>query len=138
MSEHTVQIARANDFRDVQVEKEFPYLNESGFVRGVTSMDQCHILINETWMKLKLPMNEPVRDYLTCMLERFMTRTGLLEQLSAFEYVPFLIGEKNIDDACVQDIADMSLQYVALFPESSDYRHQMRSVDCVAIMGETL
>lgn len=52
--------------------------------------------------------------------------------------MPFLIGNKNIDDACVQDIADMSLQYVTLFPDCSDYRHEMRSVDYVAIMGETL
>lgn len=138
MSEHTVQIARADDFRDVRAEKEFPFLNRNGFVRGVSPMDQWLLLVNETWAKLRYPMNEPVRDYITCMLERFMTRVNLLEQLTTFEYVPFLIGEKRIDDACIQDVADMSLQYVALFPECSDYRHEMRSVDYVAVMGETL
>lgn len=79
MSEHTVQIAHADDFRDVRVEKKFPYLNETGFVRGVTPMDQWLLLVNETWAKLRYPMNEPVRDYITCMLERFMTRVDLLE-----------------------------------------------------------
>ncbi len=136
MSEHKVQIALANDFRDVVAEEQFHELNSLGFVRGATSMDQWHLLVSETCKHLRIPINSHIQDYVTCMLDRFTSRTNLLDELAGFEFIPFLIGEKRVDTACIQDIADMSLQYVALFPERSKYRHQMRSVHYVASMGE--
>ncbi len=136
MSEHKVHIALASDFRDVSAEEQFHQLNSLGFVRGDTSMDQWHLLVSETCKHLHIPISDHIRDYITCMLDRFTSRTNLLDELAAFEFIPFLIGKKRVDTACIQDIADMSLQYVALFPERSKYRHQMRSVHYVASMGE--
>lgn len=136
MSEHKIRIALASDFRDVTAEEQFHELNSLGFVRGDTSMDQWYLLVTETCRHLHMPISDHVRDYITCMLDRFTSRTNLLDELAGFEFIPFLIGERPVDTACIQDIADMSLQYVAFFPERSKYRHQMRSVHYVASMGE--
>lgn len=138
MSEHTVHIARVSDFRDVAAEEQFQELNSLGFVRGATPMDQWHLLVSEKCSHIQIPISDHIRDYVTCMLVRFTSRTNLLDELAGFEFVPFLIGAKRVDADCIQDIADISLQYVALFPEQSKYRHQMRSVHYVAEMGEML
>lgn len=69
----------------------------------------------DAWQKSGLPISEMVRDYLTTMLHRFMTRADLLEQLSVFDFVSYLLGVRKVDSVCVQDVADMSLQYVAFF-----------------------
>ena len=72
------------------------------------------------------------------MLCRFMSRVELLEQLAAFDFFQHLMGVRNIESACAQDIADMSLQYVAFFPERSYNRHEPRSLDYVANLGASL
>jgi hypothetical protein len=136
MSEHKVHIALAHDFNDVAAEQQFRELNSRGFVRGATPINQWYLLVSETCKHLHIPISNHVRDYVTCMLDRFTSRTNLLDELAGFEFIPFLIGEKRVSTACIQDIADMSLQYVALFPEQNTYRHQMRSVHYVASMGE--
>lgn len=123
---------------DVRLESKFPHLRSSGFVRGVTAMDQWFILVGDAWKESRLPMNELMRDYLTTMLDRFTRRADLIEQLSVFDFVPYLLGLRRIDSVCVQDVADMSLQYVAFFPGRSGYRHEPRSLEYTASIGETL
>jgi len=123
---------------DVRIESKFPHLRSNGFVRGVTAMDQWFILVGDAWKESRLPMNELMRDYLTTMLDRFTRRADLIEQLSVFDFVPHLLGLRRIDSVCIQDVADMSLQYVAFFPGRSGYRHEPRSLEYTASIGETL
>lgn len=138
MQDLKVTIASASDDRDVATECKYRQLRELGFVRGVTAMDQWFILVGDAWQRTNLPMNTTVRDYLTCMLERFTRRADLMQQLSVFDFVPYLLGMRKVDSLCVQDVADMSLQYVAFFPGRSSYRHEMRSLEYSASIGVTL
>ncbi len=117
-----------SDDDDVTNEKQFINLNERGFVRGASALDQWYILVNDAWKMTRLPANDLVRDYLVVMLNRFSTRVDLFETLSAFEYCEYVLGVRKIDSPCVQDIADIGLQYVAFFPERSKYRHEPRTL----------
>lgn len=116
----------------------FPNLHKHGFVRGVSELDQWYLLVNESWKSAGLPMNETVRDYLVAMLNRFIGRTQLFEQLSAFGYFEHLFNLQRLDPSLVQDVADMSLQYVAYFPEQSNHRHQPRSIEHSSQIGVEL
>lgn len=138
MKDLTVTIVPAHAERDVEVEDRYTHLRTSGFVRGVTAMDQWFLLVGEAWQRTRLPMNEVIRDYLTTMLDRFTRRAELLEQLALFEFVPYLLGERAFDSVSRQDVADMSLQYVAFFPGRSRYRHEPRSLEMSASIGVTL
>jgi hypothetical protein len=117
---------------------KYSNLGQLGFVRGKTSQEQWYLLVADAWNASTLPMDEIVRDYLAVMLDRFMRRVNLFDQLNAFEYGTYLIGAKVIDETCVQDLADISLQYVAFFPRLSQYRHQPRSLAYSARIGEEL
>lgn len=123
---------------DVHDELQFHHLNEQGFVRGASAIDQWFILVNDAWRHANIPMDAHVRDYLVTMLNRFTTRTELFAELKAFEYSAYLLGKQAIDEPCVQDVADMSLQYVAYFPEQSGYRHEPRTLRYSAEMGISL
>ena len=118
MKDLTVTIVPAYTERDVEVEDRYKHLRTSGFVQGVTAMDQWFLLVDEAWQRTRLPMNELIRDYLTTMLDRFTNRVDLLDQLALFEFVPYLLGERRIDSVSRQDVADMSLQYVAFFRDA--------------------
>lgn len=123
---------------DVAGETQYSSLNKLGFVRGVTAQHQWFLLVNDAVTASSLPRNEMVRDYLAFMLFRFMERAELLSQLDAFSYYEYFFGKKKPGETSVQDIADMSLQFVALFPEQSQNRHQPRSLDYVAGLGVDL
>ncbi len=138
MPDLSVTIVPAHDDRDVRVESQFKHLHTSGFLRGATAIDQWFLLVGDAWRETRLPMNIIMRDYLATMLHRFTTRTDLLEQLSLFQFVPHLLGNRPIDSVSVQDVADMSLQYVAFFPERSGYRHEPRSLEYSARIGVSL
>ncbi len=123
---------------DVQSETVLAQLNTLGFVRASTPQEQFLILMDDAWQKTKLPMNLTLRDYLAVMLNRFLGRCDLLDQLAGFEYSSYLIGRKSIDPATMHDLADISLQYVAFFPGMSQRRHQMRSLEYSTQIGESL
>jgi hypothetical protein len=112
----TVTVVQAQDC-DLREELKYDNLNKRGFVRGVTALDQWHFLVSEAWAKSRLPENTFVRDYLVTMLNRFSTRVDLFNELAAFEFCEYVLGVRKVDDHCIQDIADISLQYVAFFPE---------------------
>jgi hypothetical protein len=133
-----VTIASAKDESDISQEVKYTCLHTKGFVRGVTAMDQWFIIVNDAWNSSGLPMNMVVRDYLTTMLDRFTRRVDLIEQLSIFDFAAYVFGHRKIDTVCLQDIADMSLQYVAFFPGRSNYRHEPRSLEYTASIGVTL
>lgn len=124
--------------QDVEEETRYGTLNTNGFVRGETAGYQWYLLVNEACANANVPIDEMVKDYLATMLYRFMTRTELFDQLAAFDFYQYAFGTAKIDSTCVQDIADISLQYVAFFPERSYNRHQPRSMEYVANIGTDL
>ena len=126
------------DDATLRKELEFKRLNSLGFVRGTTSQEQFFLLVNDAWEKTGLPPNEVLRDYLAVMLNRFANRPDLLDQLAGFEYCSYLIGWKQVDKETVHDLADISLQYVAFFPGMSMRRHEPRSLEYSAKIGESL
>ncbi len=138
MKDLALKIVSVSDPREVQVESRFECLRSNGFVRAETAMDQWFILVNDAWKESHLPMNEVVRDYLTVMLNRFVGRADLLEQLAEFDHIAYLLGSRKIDSVCSQDVADMSLQYVAFFSERSRYRHEPRSLEYSSEIGVSL
>ena len=124
---------------DVKLESTFEKLNGSGLVRATDAVDQWYILIDQGWKNTNIPKNELVLTYLAIMLHRFSTRTALFEQFKSFNYAEFVLNEKKkIDSSCWRDIADMCLQFVALFPKYGSYRHEMRSYEYVAELGVTM
>lgn len=123
---------------DVQSDAALARLNQLGFVRASTPQEQFLILMNDAWHKTKLPMNLTLRDYLAVMLNRFLGRRDLLDQLAGFEYCSYLTGRKSVDPETMHDLADISLQYVAFFPGMSDARYQMRSLEYSTQIGESL
>jgi len=134
----TLNLVIAEDYRGINHEREWETLNKLGLVRGTTSLDQWYLLVNEGWRKTKLPLNDIVRDYLAVMLHRHMKNHALFEQLSAFNYLSYLLGRRKVDEPCVQDVADMCLQCAALFPEFSERRHEMKSYRYVITTGASL
>lgn len=135
---HTPTLARASDERDVALEARYTHLNARGFVRGENELDQWVLLVNEAWKTSRLQENEHVKAYLATMLYRFMKRHDLFDILSGFDFYRHAFGLQKFDDTRVQDVADMSLQYVAFFPERSTYRHEPRSLEHTANMGVSL
>lgn len=135
MDNNMVVVANSED---VKKEASFQTLNEMGFVRAESSEHQWYLLLNEACAKSRVPIDEMVRDYLATMLNRFIGRAELFEQLSAFDFYQYVFGTSKIDQICVQDVADMSLQYVAFFPERSLNRHEPRSLEYVANVGTSL
>lgn len=124
--------------KDVEEEARFQNLNGMGFVRAETAGYQWYLLVNEACEKAKLPIDNSVREYLGAMLTRFMTRPELLTQLADFEFYQRLLGIAKTSPLCIQEVADICLQYVAFFPELSKYRHQPRTVEHIANMGTSL
>lgn len=133
--DRVVTIVTATSQEEIDKELEFRELNAKGFVRGVNAQDQWFILVNDAWAATKFPVNETIKAYLVQMLLRFMGRTNLFEQLSIFDYNQFILGTQEFDPEGVQDIADISLQYVAYFPERSRYRHEPRSLEYSSKIG---
>lgn len=126
------------EMTDVEVETRFGVLNEIGFMRAASAKHQFYLLVTKAYQDLSLPIDETVRGYLVTMLERFIGRAGLLDDLAAFDFYRFVLGSVRVDALCAQDAADISLQYVAFFPERSRYRHEPRSIEFVANMGVSL
>ncbi|MDO8523621.1 MAG: hypothetical protein Q7R74_00150 [bacterium] len=126
--------------KESEVEKEarFETLNGRGFIRGDTPQHQWYLLVTEACEAASITVDEVVRDYLAVMLNRFMGRAEFFEQLAAFDFYQHALGIAKIDSPCVQDVADISLQYVAFFPERSQARHQPRSLEYVANVGTSL
>lgn len=126
--------------RGESIQEETPYetLNRSGFVRAESAQHQWYLLVTEAYRASKIPFDETMRDYLATMLYRFTNRAELFGQFAAFDYYQFLLGIMRVDSALAQDIADISLQYVAFFPERSHNRHEPRSLEHVANMGESM
>ncbi len=123
---------------DIKEETKFQTLNQMGFVRAETAEYQWYLLVGEACTVSKLTVDETVRDYLATMLCRFTTRPELMEQLAAFDFYQHCLGITNIDSVCIHDIADICLQYVALFPERSEHRHEPRSLEYVSNIGTHL
>jgi len=136
--ERTVTLVTATDERDINRENQYRQLNAQGFVRGDTALDQWHLLVAEAWRTSMIPENELVHDYLVVMLHRFMSRANLFELLSVFDYCLHVLGTRKLDAPCVQEVADMSLQYVAFFPERSAHRHEPRSLEYSSEIGVSL
>lgn len=133
-----VNIVPANSFSDVNTENKFSRLNQKGFVRTVTSTEQWILLVNDAWTVTGLPTNELMRDYLSLMLERYMLRSDLYQTLSTFNYIQHLLEGDKIDPDCMQEVADISLQYVSFVPGRSSYRNQPRSLKYSYELGESL
>lgn len=119
-------------------ELEFERLNALGFVRGSTSQEQFFLLMNSAWEKTGLPMNQTQRDYLAVMINRFVGRHDLFDQLDGFEFCSYLLGLAEVDERMLHDLADISLLSVAFFPDMSKRRHHMRSLTYSAQLGESL
>ncbi|MCF7815559.1 MAG: hypothetical protein K9M10_02245 [Candidatus Pacebacteria bacterium] len=133
-----VTIALPGDPRYSPTEKEFGTLNSIRFVRASTDKEQWWLLINDGWAETMFPMNEYVRDYIVMMLWRWTSKPYLLEHLSAFNYLEYILGGRSVDAPCINDVADICLQCAAFFPERSNYRHEMKKYHYVVNMGMTL
>ena len=136
--EANVQVVLAGGEADIAEEAQFAYLNTLGFVRTITAQEQWYVLVNDAYHAAKLPINEPGRDYLGFMLHRYMKRIDFYEKLTAFDYAQYLLGAFEVDAACRQEVADLSLQYVVFFPERSVHRHEPRSLAYSADLGVSL
>lgn len=123
---------------DVKADAKYSALNKLGFVRAESAAYQWYLLVSEACAQTKIPIDDMVRDYLAAMLYRFMGRSMLFEQLAAFDFYGRLVGAANVEPGLVPDVADISLQYVAFFPEASHYRHQMRGAHQIADIGISL
>jgi hypothetical protein len=64
-----------------------------------------------------------------------MGRAELFEQLAAFDFYQHVLKVASIDSLCLQDVADICVQYVAFFPERSYNRHEPRSLEHIAGIG---
>jgi hypothetical protein len=133
-----VNIVPVNSFSDVNKENKFSYLNQKGFVRTQTASEQWILLVNDAWSETGFPANELMRDYLSLMLERYMLRNDLYQKLMIFNYIQHLLEGDNIDPLAMQEIADISLQYVSFVPARSENRHQPRSLRYSTSLGEDL
>lgn len=133
-----ITVVTASTDTDVREETKFVTLNDSGFVRGATAQDQWHMLVNEAWKVSRLPENVMVKEYLGFMLWRFMKESDLFKKLQAFDIFSFLLHGRTLEGTLLQDIADMSLQYVSYFPERSKHRHEPRSLERSAEIGVEL
>ncbi len=138
MPTSALTIVVAESDYDVNHEKSFHRLNQLGFVRGVTPLDQWYLLVNEGWKNTKMPMNESVRDYLVTMLHRYSGHTNLLQDLSAFNHMAYMFGIFAFEKGAAQDVADKCLQCAAFFPEMSAYRHEMKSQEYIIEIGQSL
>ena len=83
-------------------------------------------------------MKEGVRGYLSLMLHRHMCRDDIVEFLSAFSYYFHALSEEIISPESVQEVADMCLLYVTVFPGRSNYKHEPKSVKFSSELGESL
>lgn len=135
MNERLVITAKPED---VEEDAKYRTLNESGFVRAESAAYQWYLLVTKACAQTKIPIDDMVRDYLAAMLYRFMGRSMLFEQLAAFDFYGRLVGAAKVEPGLVPDVADISLQYVAFFPEASLYRHQMRGAHQIADIGISL
>ena len=135
---HDQLIVSATSDDDIKKEAQYGTLHEKGFVRGDTAKHQWYLLVTDACVAAKVSVDEEVRDYLAVMLERFTRRAELFEQFAAFDFYRHSLGVATIDAPCVQDVADISLQYVAFFPERSSFRHEPRSLEYVANIGTSL
>jgi hypothetical protein len=133
-----VSIVPENSFEEVNEENQFSNLNDLGFVTPDTASEQWISLVNDAWMTTDLPENELVRDYLSFMLERYMTRNDLYQTLAAFNYIQHLLQGDNIDPCCMQEVADISLQYVSFVPGRSRHRNEPRSLKYSYELGSDL
>ncbi|MCF7843675.1 hypothetical protein K9M47_02125 [Candidatus Gracilibacteria bacterium] len=134
----STNIVVAKGQENITDEVRFSTLNQRGFVRAETAEYQWYLLVCDACTSTKIPVDEVLRDYLATMLCRFTKRPEFMEQLSAFDFYKHCLGVSEIDEVCVQDIADICLQYVALFPERSYNRHEPRSLEHVSNMGTHL
>ncbi len=123
---------------DVEEDAKYRTLNESGFVRAGSAAYQWYLLVAEACAQTKFPVDDIVQTYLATMLHRFMGRRMLFAELAAFDFYGRLIGAAKVEPGLVPDVADISLQYVAFFPEASLYRHQMRGAHQIADIGISL
>ena len=133
-----MDLIASGNWNDVAIEERFDTLNRRGFVRGNSAEHAWYLLINEACTQANIPVNDLQREYLGTMLNRFMTRAELFEQFKAFSYYEHVLGADTIDPICVQDAADISLQYVAFFPERTACRHEPRSLNGIADIGASL
>lgn len=132
-----VSIVPATGADDIAREN-FTELNRRGFVRTVSPREQWILLVNDAWRATKLPENELVRDYLSLMLERYMTQVDLYQRLASYSYVYQVLRNEHIDPVCLQDVADTGLLYVALIPERSMNRHEPRSLKYSTELSESI
>lgn len=133
-----VTIVPVNSFAEVNKEKRFPVLNQSGFVRTQTAGEQWILLVNDAWKKTKLPINETMRDYLSVMLHKYMTRHDLFETLANFNYLRHLLEGTRVDSAVMKEIADASLMYLTFVPGRSLSRRETRSLAYSTRLGESM
>ena len=133
-----ISVVTSADESDVRDELNYSTLNKMGFVRAFSEQEQWIILVNDSWKLTRFPMNEPVRDYLAFMLDRYMAETELFQRLKSFNYIFKALGREVIDEAMLQDVADLNLLYLSLFPERSRARHEPRSYKYSMDLGEML
>lgn len=133
----TISIPVATDMSDVKEEGKYSTLNSLGFVRAEKPEDQWHLLVSEAWEKSKIPKNETIAVYLGEMLNHYMTDESLFQRLAAFNYAMHLLRAESVDERCVKDIADISLQYVAFVPGRHNHRFEPRSLEYSAKLGES-
>lgn len=133
-----ITIVTSIDEGTVEKETKFRSLNERGFIRASTAEEQWMLFVNEAWKTTRLPMRETMRDYLSWTLFRLMARSDIVDLLSAFSYYCYVLEAERVDPECFWSVADMSLLYVSLFPGRSEYRHEPRTVQYTAELGETL
>lgn len=126
------------DPEEVADETRFETLNEKKFVRGKTDQHQWYLLVNDACAAANMSIDEAMRAYLAVMLWRFTGRSKLFDELAAFDFYQHALGIAKIDSPSTQDVADISLQYVAFFPERSCARHQPRTLEYVANIGTGL
>ncbi len=123
---------------EVKKETRCEFLNGKGFVRGDSDQHQWYLFVNQACAASRIFIDDVMKEYLGNMLWRFSCRAELFEQLAAFDFCQHIFETAQIDSPCAQDVADISLQYVAFFPEKSMYRHQPRSLEYIANLGTGL
>lgn len=132
-----VTIVQVDSMAAIKEEERFLELNKLGFVRAENADDQWRLLVNEAWQKSKLPENEIIANYLSKMLHDYMNDETLYHRLAQFNFAMYLLKAEAIDERCVKDVADISLQYLAFVPDRHLDRRETRSLSYSAWLCES-
>ena len=117
---------------------EYVALRTAGFTRGPTMHADWLGLVNHAWCMSRLPPLPDVKDYLVLMLERNMRAKEILEWQIGLMFYGHVATRSYLPPALRQQLADITLLIVSLFPERIQYRHLPIQRSHLIDIGRTL